>query len=334
MKTKNMILSLLMAAMSVVAGCSGGGDDEPIPPDTPSTSYTLSMSVSALSFEQSGGQQSVTVTTNAPTWSAESSQSWCRVSQRGNTLTVTADANNGAEQRTATITVKAANVIQTITVTQSNASGLYCRTNIPGEYVFTCENTGISWVMETNIDNFEAASSESWCKAEVAPIPNSNNKKLMIEVESYKTKNEQGAYGLPRIATVQLTGGTVFSHTVTVVQNSLVHFTIRTFLYPFVDGCLEMSPEGDTKEVMIENNCYSWTPKTDADWLTVKRIDSFTLSITSTARAANDNTRRQAQVYIEDDSDPYNYKATITVRDADSGIQGEDYNYDNHTDWD
>ena len=85
---------------------------------------------------------------------------------------------------------------------------------------------------------------------------------------------------------------------------------------------------------MVETNCYSWTPKAvDADWLTVKRIDSYTLSVTSSARDVNDNTLRNAQVYIENDSDPYN-NITINVRDADSGIHGEDYQYDNNTGWD
>ena len=94
-----------------------------------------------------------------------------------------------------------------------------------------------------------------------------------------------------------------------------------------------LSPEGETKEVMIDTNCYSWTPKTEADWLTVKCIDNSTLSVTSKARATDNNTLRTGSVYIECDSDPY-INITINVRDADSGIQGEDYGYENPTGWD
>ena len=343
MKYKMLFSFLLLATIVVATGCSGGDDDNQKPPtpqnpDSPSGNYTLSLSVTSLSFEQAGGQQSVTVTTNAPAWTAESNQSWCKVSLSDNTLQVTADANSGNEQRTATITVKATGVSQsqTVTVTQASITDEYCRADIPDEWVFNCEALGISWVMDTNIENFEVTSSEPWCKAEVAPIPNSDKKQLKLETESYEKKDalDQWLTEMPRIATVQVKGGNAFSHTIKVVQNSHIYFYIATSHYPFVNGSLEMSPTGDAKEVMVETNCYSWTPKAvDADWLTVKRIDSYTLSVTSSARDVNDNTLRNAQVYIENDSDPYN-NITINVRDADSGIHGEDYQYDNNTGWD
>ena len=249
MKYKMLFSFLLLATIVVATGCSGGDDDNQKPPtpqnpDSPSGNYTLSLSVTSLSFEQAGGQQSVTVTTNAPAWTAESNQSWCKVSLSDNTLQVTADANSGNEQRTATITVKATGVSQsqTVTVTQASITDEYCRADIPDEWVFNCEALGISWVMDTNIENFEVTSSEPWCKAEVAPIPNSDKKQLKLETESYEKKDalDQWLTEMPRIATVQVKGGNAFSHTIKVVQNSHIYFYIATSHYPFVNGSLEM----------------------------------------------------------------------------------------------
>lgn len=338
-----ILISLLMATMVTLTACGGGDDDTPTPPnpvnpDNPGTTYTLILSPTSLSFEAGGGQQTITVTTNASAWTVESNQSWCKVTKNGDVVNVTAEANSTQQQRTATITVKIAGSTQqqTVNVTQANASGQYCRADIPNEFVFNYEALGVGFVLDTNIDQFQVTSSEEWCTAEVTDIPNStNNKQLFIEVGDYQKKDAQGYYvnELPRKATVTVTGGTVFSHTITIVQNSHIYFTIRTFLYPFVNGSLVLSPDGETREVMIDTNCYSWTPKTEADWLTVKCIDNSTLSVTSKARDANDNTLRTGSVYIECDSDPY-INISINVRDADSGIQGEDYDYDKPTEWD
>lgn len=340
---KHLLTIFLWVTMVALAGCGGGDDDTPTPPspvnpDNPGTNYTLVLSPTSLSFESNGGQQTVTVTTNASAWTVESSQSWCKAEKSGDRVKVTAESNATQQQRTATITVKitGSTIQQSINVTQTNSLGQYCQADIPDEFVFNCEPTGIGFVLNTNIDQFQVTSSEAWCTAKVTDIPNATDKKqLFIEVADYQKKDSQGYYvnELPRKATITVTGGTVFSHTITIVQNSHIYFTIRTFLYPFVNGSLVLSPEGETKEVMIDTNCYSWTPKTEADWLTVKCIDNSTLSVTSKARDANDNTLRTGSVYIECDSDPY-INITINVRDADSGIQGEDYGYDNPTGWD
>ena len=76
-------IAILMVMMALTVGC-GGDDDDSTSPDTPDnpgkpgTSYTLSRSASSLSFDYDGGQQTVTITTNASGYSAESSQPWCR----------------------------------------------------------------------------------------------------------------------------------------------------------------------------------------------------------------------------------------------------------------
>lgn len=218
----------------------------------------------------------------------------------------------------------------------TDPQGRYCKADIPEEVVFNYEAAATTFVMETNIDDFQVKASEPWCTAEVTAIPNSTNKKLLkIDVGDYQKMDDQGFYinELPRKATVTVNGGSAFSRTITIVQNSHIYMDVRTNKSPFVDGCLELSPEGETKEIMIETNCYSWTPYTEAEWLAVKRVDSYTLSVTSKPRPDSDVTRREGHVHIENDSDPNNH-LSIAVRDAEPNIHGEDYGYDEPTGWD
>lgn len=346
MKTYQQTLyQLLITTVFLLLASCGGGDDDDAPtpqpvtpsnPDNPSSAYTLTISPSSLNFGSDGGTQSVTVTTNATSWTAESSKAWCKISQSGTTLTVSAEPNHEASQRTATITVKATGVSQsqTITVTQANAEGKYCTTDMPNEWVFSYEASTGSFLMTTNIEEFTVTSTEPWCTAYVENGSSDDKKRLVISVTSYEKADGEGFYEneLPRQATVRVAGGNVFDRSILIVQNSHIYMLVND-AYGFVDGCLELSPEGETKEVSIETNCYSWTPYTDAEWLTVRRKDGNTVVVTSRARSADDTNRREAVVKIVNDADEYN-NVQFTVRDAQADIHGEDYGYDSPTGWD
>lgn len=345
MKTFQFVLFLLLISVAIVipTSCGGGGDDDPTPPpvtpsdpDNPSTTYTLAVSPSSLSFGYEGGLQTVAVTTNATNWTVESSQAWCKVTQSGTTLSVSVDSNSESQQRTAVITVKATGVSQsqTITITQANADGKYCTTEMPDRWLFNYEASSQYFLMSTNIDDFTVTSTESWCTAYIENGLSAGKKQLVINVTNYEKANSEGYYEneLPRLATVHVIGGSVFDRSILIVQESHIQMYLHT--YNFVDGYLELSPKGETKEVTIETNCYSWTPYTDADWLTVKRKDGNTIIVTSKARPAYDTNRRQAVVKVVNDADEYNNNEQFLVRDAQADIHGENYGYDNPTGWD
>ena len=80
----------------------------------------LSVKPSTLSFSAAATESyNVDVNTNQSQWDVTSNQAWCMVIKGTNQFTVTATENTSDEQRTATITVTAGNVISvTIPVTQ------------------------------------------------------------------------------------------------------------------------------------------------------------------------------------------------------------------------
>lgn len=334
-------MAVLMLMTAVVTGC-GGGDDDPASPDTPAdpskpgTSYTLSLSASSLNFEFYGGQQTVTVTTNALGFSSESNQAWCRTSRNGQTLTVTVDANTTTEQRTATITVKTTegNKQQTITVTQTKQPEKYCTTDMPDVWVFTRYASSTEFVLKTNLDNFSITSSESWCTAKLQETSTAGQKKLVVAVEEYDARDALGAYSIdpPRTATVRITSDGVIDRTLTVAQNT--HVEIKTPELPYVgyNRVLYISAEGESKDVVILANCYSWSATSDADWLTLTPKGKGTLTVTSTQRS--NKAARTAVVTVFDESDPQHNYCKFVVADKDALLNESDYNYGEGTGWD
>lgn len=87
---------------------------------------TLSVSPSSISFQQTGGNQVVNITSNV-SWTATSSASWLSLSPNSGTesesMIVTATANNSGSSRSATITITGNGGVPPKTITVSQSGG-------------------------------------------------------------------------------------------------------------------------------------------------------------------------------------------------------------------
>lgn len=107
---------------------------------------TLSVSPSSISFQQTGGNQVVNITSNV-SWTATSSASWLTLSPNSGTesesMIVTATANNSGSSRSATITITGNGGVppKTITVSQSG-SGIQPDQYEPNNTSATAYNLG------------------------------------------------------------------------------------------------------------------------------------------------------------------------------------------------
>lgn len=72
-------------------------------------------------FSISAGESITVEVTAAGTWTAESAAEWAKVTQNGNTLTITTEANDALKSRSTTITIKAGEETATINVQQDSA---------------------------------------------------------------------------------------------------------------------------------------------------------------------------------------------------------------------
>lgn len=92
--------------------CRRSGDQTP-------QNYSLTVDPVKLVFSGAGGSQNVQVATDAPSWNAEASDGWIKVSTSGNTLSVQVEANPEKASRNGSIRVTAGATTADLTVMQS-----------------------------------------------------------------------------------------------------------------------------------------------------------------------------------------------------------------------
>ena len=217
-------------------------------------------------------------------------------------------------------------------------SGPYFTITLPDEVVLNMDSEVVMWPVSTDVTDWTAISSETWCKA----TPGSSELRLDIEEYDARYENGQYKYDPPRICTVTVQAGSLYSKTVTIVQQThvIISFTQQTYSrdYDWIldepDGMkVLLSAGGQTRDVIISSNAYRWVPTTEASWLKVECVDNATLRVTSTARPDSETAPRSAQVKVYVESDELNYE-TFTVLDASASVDGNDFGYGDHTDWD
>ena len=218
-------------------------------------------------------------------------------------------------------------------------TGPYFKAELPDECVLGYNDGNMSWGVETNITDWTAVSDAEWCK------PKTEATFLRLDVTEYDCRYDNGQYKYdpPRTCTVTVKAGTVFTKSIKVVQNThtTISFPQQEFNSLRYDWILSgpsgmtvlLSADGETRDVVIQSNAYLWAPSTEADWLTVSRVDGSTLRVTSKARDASVTTPRSAKVKVEVVY-AYNEFESFTVQDAPANLDDEGYGYGDHTDWD
>lgn len=102
---------LALSLMILLQGC--GHREDPTPQN-----YQLKLDPATLVLSAAGEAQTVQVTTDAPSWKAEASADWIKVSTSGNTISVSADANPVKDSRSGAVRVTAGETRAEVSVLQ------------------------------------------------------------------------------------------------------------------------------------------------------------------------------------------------------------------------
>jgi hypothetical protein len=219
----------------------------------------------------------------------------------------------------------------------------YCK-YMPDEVVLSSNETLYQLYVESNISpekfsiNIEAEG-EQWCQAKITQDQNAENS-LVIEITS-DTYNSEDGLGQPlyepyRTATLHVTYGSIVNKRIKIVQEGYI--MLLTEIDYTSASVLKVSPKGETTEVKVLTNCYSWMCFTNDDWVTVTKKDDATFVVTSSPRPEGQTEMRQAEITVMSNKFINGLSPTmvkIQVIDADAGISGDDYDYDdNVTEWD
>ena len=114
----------------------------------------LNISPTSRSISEAAATGSVTVTTNIPTWDAYETPdyNWFSITKNGNTVTWSANANDGDNQRQAFITFSGNGISKQFTLTQDASYYFHPWTNSP-MYISSGSNVNIDYAIESRKGN-------------------------------------------------------------------------------------------------------------------------------------------------------------------------------------
>lgn len=222
-----------------------------------------------------------------------------------------------------------------------NPTAPYCKGSFSDVVVLSKNELGPMIYLDTNIPleniSLSVEPGGEWLHPEIDDFQNGEyNRTITLHNDGYANKNEYGdkIYEHYRTAILRIKAGTVYDKRVTIVQEG--NIILNTYIKLYYGNVLYMNPTGETKDVKVITNCYSWTPSTDADWVTLVKKDDRTLTVTTKPRAAGNDKKRVAEITITNDKVDWQKDETqFKVADGDPNISGENYNYDDEiTGWD
>ena len=127
---------------------------------------TLSVSKENLSFSSSGGNESITVTTNASSYSINSLPSWCTVQKYAGYFVITCSANSGTTTRSDYFTVTAGDKTVRINVSQTGKTPNPPATTLSvskENLSFSSSGGNESITVTTNASSYAVNVLSSWC---------------------------------------------------------------------------------------------------------------------------------------------------------------------------
>ena len=299
--------------LCILASCSDGGGEEPITP-TPKpeevkTEITIDSGIisNGLSFDSTGGEQSVSFSVNAD-WtlsiaSTTSGITWCKASiTSGSKGTInvkfTVSENTDYEDRSVSVTIKAGSINKTFTITQKSADALLITTN---KYEVAQEGGQIEIEVKTNIDYKMEISEEAkdWIKESSGRALTTYKHKLDIAMNEDAEKRE----------------GEITFKSGDKVETVKVYQAGGAILLLSQNECY-VSDKGDTISVDIKSNIDFGIQMPDVDWIideaSSRGMSSHTLKYIVSANEGYDS-RSTEIVFYDKNSD---LKDTLKVVQA------------------
>ena len=196
---------------AIVAVSAGNAEPVQIAVTQAVTQVSLSASPTTVTFGASEtAAKTVTVTSSAQIWSVYTPDTWITCDQDGNKLLITATANSGSSQRSATVAVRAGNATPiNITVTQSGRTTANNTLSVsPTSITFGATETATKTAtVTTNAAGWNSSSTASWLSL------SQQGNTLRITPTGSNTSTSQ------RSATITVTAGNANPVTVQVTQS-------------------------------------------------------------------------------------------------------------------
>ena len=133
------------------------------------TPVTLVVSKTYLAFTSSGGNENVTVTTNADSYTVSGLPSWCSIQKQADFFVITCSSNSATSTRTGNLTVTAGDKTVRIEISQSGTTPRSPATTLSvskQNIAFNSSGGNETITIRTNANSFSISSLPSWCRVQ------------------------------------------------------------------------------------------------------------------------------------------------------------------------
>ncbi len=304
----------------------------------PPVSYYIRIDKQNLSFEESGGEEKIILSTNDE-WTVSSSASWCltdpALGMEGSTMiSVTVGNNTSVDVRSATLTFigKKSGIQQEVKIEQAGATPFL--TLDKTEIIFGNDGGNDSFIISTN-DEWSVTGSISWCT--VSPTNGQNGSTTITLTASQNTSNTE------RSATLVITNkNTGLQKSLTVIQQGesdpsdigLDGFNddveLGAYTLSASPSSLSFSAAGESKTISTQGNDI-WTASSNKSWCTLSKASGTAgESIVVTVSKNTSSSSRSATITI---TGAHTSPVTVSVTQAkpeeeDSDIGRNDFDSD------
>ncbi len=307
---KKFLTVLLSAALFAACGGEDPIKPEPPKPEPPKTEDKITLVGNGnVSFGSDGGNATVSFSSSAD-WSVSSSEAWCKVSPDKGTagsakVTVSVAGNEGADDRTASVKIKAGKAEQTVTVTQKQKNAL---TVTQARFDVKAEGGEIEIEVKANVD-FEYEVGASW-------ISYVSTKALKTSTLVFAiSENEDTA---PREGSITIKNGDL-SETITVCQEGTEPAIVLSRKE------YEVSSQGETLKIEVSSNVEVEVSIPSADWIREDVTRSMSSHTYIFNIAANESVeQRVGEIHFTNAENGLSEVVTVTQMQKDALVISQD----------
>lgn len=268
--TMKRFINILFGLLAVLLFVECGKEDDNGGNNPQEQEHILSISQTALSFDNQGGDKTVEVTTNR-IFSISSNVSWCKASPSSGdgtknlkqTITISCEPNTDSEKRTGIVTVTSGNKSVSVTVTQDEGKSLRLSQT---EFNVSKEAQTVSIEVLSNV-NFEVLIDDA-CKTWISHESTKSLTSKIVTLAIAKNDEYDGREGK---IIIRETNGSL-SNTVVITQSKNNGLFITTSLYnlDWTNHTLSVEVQANIDFDVVSND--SWITYIETKGLTTSHI--------------------------------------------------------------
>jgi translation elongation factor P/translation initiation factor 5A len=201
-----------------------------------------------IEFDASGGEETLTINTNASTWSISNAPSWCTIQKSEKSLIINCSPNPSAKERETNLNITAADKSEKILITQKEKTAFSIS---PKTIDFDIPGGTKTITVNTNVPNWDILEVPAWCSVQ------KNDNTITLNCLPNETFSEKKGV-------VEVKAGT-YLEKVRIQQKAKIFLEIEP------RTAIEFNVSGGSETLTVNTNASLWNVSNTASWCTVQK---------------------------------------------------------------